>query len=182
MLIPYHWWLLFVTVSYVLPLLGMKGSFERFEQFLGQEYIDFDLRVRKFNRTTMTLNGTIYINKRIDDTIQFSSNIFLSRLGNQQFQHYPMHLPTQGLCEMIQHVHDEYTSAIEDIVNVPSASECPIEKRAMYVRDKIVPMDVIPDSLSSGLWKLVISGELNDTIVIRFMVSARLSDDYGFGF
>ena len=82
---------------------------------------------------------------------------------------------------MIQHVHDEYTSAIEDIVNMPSASECPISKRAMHIRDKLVPMDVIPDSLSSGLWKLVISGELNDTIVIRFMVSARLSDDYGFG-
>ena len=52
----------------------MKGSFERFEQFLGQEYIDFDLRVRKFNRTTTTLNGTIYINELIDDTIQVSSS------------------------------------------------------------------------------------------------------------
>lgn len=48
----------------------LKASYERFEQFLGHEYIDFDLRVRKFNRTTMTLNGTINVNQPIDDTIQ----------------------------------------------------------------------------------------------------------------
>uniref|UniRef100_A0A182V6C8 Uncharacterized protein n=1 Tax=Anopheles merus TaxID=30066 RepID=A0A182V6C8_ANOME len=158
-----------LLVTSIMVTVAIQANFERLEQPSGKEYVDYDLRVRKFNRTAVTLNGTININQIMDNTMIFSSNTFLSRLGNQQFQHYPMHLPTHGLCELIKHLHGEYTAAIEDIVNVPSASECPIEKRAMYVPDKIVPMDVIPDSLSSGLWKLVISGELNDTIVIRFM-------------
>ncbi|XP_040167206.1 uncharacterized protein LOC120902486 [Anopheles arabiensis] len=170
--------LCFMAVCAQQAIATLKASYERFEQFLGHEYIDFDLRVRKFNRTTMTLNGTINVNQPIDDTIQFSSDVFLSRLGNQQFQHYPQHLPTSGICEFIDHLHEEYPAIIADIVSIPDHKECPVSERAMHVVDMVFPSDILPESLSSGLWKMVITGMIDETVVIRYMFSIRLTDDY----
>uniref|UniRef100_A0A182PLC3 Uncharacterized protein n=1 Tax=Anopheles epiroticus TaxID=199890 RepID=A0A182PLC3_9DIPT len=167
-----------LVVACVEQTIAIKASYERFEQFFGNEYMDFDLRVRKFNRTTMTLNGTIFINQPIDDTILFTSDVFHSRLGNQQFQHYPQHLPTSGLCSFIDNLHRDYPSAIESIENITQMSECPVTERVMHVIDKAFPSEVIPDSLANGLWKMVFSGILNETTVIRFMISVRLTDDY----
>uniref|UniRef100_A0A182SBP8 Uncharacterized protein n=1 Tax=Anopheles maculatus TaxID=74869 RepID=A0A182SBP8_9DIPT len=173
-----HCILLCLAAVCIQPALSIKASFERFEQFFGNEYLDFALRVRKYNRTAMTLNGTIFVNQALDNTILFATDVFLSRLGNQQFQHYPLHLPTGGLCDFFKHLHEEYESVIEDIVNVPLLDECPITPRAMHVVDKLFPVEVLPDTLSNGLWKMVISGTLNETIVIRYMMSVRLTDDY----
>uniref|UniRef100_A0A182MVB2 Peptidase S1 domain-containing protein n=1 Tax=Anopheles culicifacies TaxID=139723 RepID=A0A182MVB2_9DIPT len=190
--------LLCMVSACLKPALTIKASFERFEQYFGHEYIDLDLRVRKYNRTEMTLNGTIYVNQAIDETIlvsssicartnmmaiifllnQFSTDVFHSRLGNQQFQHYPLHLPTGDICEFIKHVHEEYALAIVDIVNIPQISECPVTMRAMYVQDKTFPTVILPDSLANGLWKMVITGAINETIVIRYMISIRLNDDF----
>ncbi|XP_053665454.1 uncharacterized protein LOC128714606 [Anopheles marshallii] len=178
MLVWKHCLLLCMVAACVQPSFGVKASFERFEQFFGQEYIDFDLRVRKYNRTEMTLNGTIFVNQPIDDTIVFSTDVFLSRLGNQQFQHYPMHLPTSGLCEFLDHLHEEYPAFIIDIAYIAQPSECPVTERAMHIQDKLFPTEVLPESLSTGLWKMVISGTLNETIIMRYMFSIRLSDDY----
>uniref|UniRef100_A0A182NQB2 Uncharacterized protein n=1 Tax=Anopheles dirus TaxID=7168 RepID=A0A182NQB2_9DIPT len=171
--------LLIVAIGHIQPALGVKANYERFEQFFGQEYADFDLRVRKFNRTTMTLNGTIRINQPMDDTAVFQSDVFLSRLGNQQFQHYPMHLPTCGICQFFDHLHEEYASVVASIINVPELAECPITVRTMHIIDQEFPKDVLPDGLSMGLWKLVISAAVNETVVVRFMISVRLDDDWG---
>ncbi|XP_050078913.1 uncharacterized protein LOC126565750 [Anopheles maculipalpis] len=173
-----HYILLCMAAACVQPIFSIKVSFERFEQYFGDEYMHFDLRVRKYNRTEMTLNGTIFVNQPVDDTIMFASDIFLSRLGNQQFQHYPLHLPTSGLCEFKNHLHEEYPSTIAGIANMPKIGECPFTPRAMHIQDKTFPTEVLPDSLSNGLWKLVISGILDEKIVLRYMISVRLNDDY----
>uniref|UniRef100_A0A182RJZ2 Uncharacterized protein n=1 Tax=Anopheles funestus TaxID=62324 RepID=A0A182RJZ2_ANOFN len=167
-----------MVAACVRPAFAIKAAYERFEQLFGNEYIDFDVRVRKFNRTEMTLNGTVHVKQPIDNTIVFSTDVFLSRLGNQQFQHYPMHLPTGGFCEFIDHLHEEYPTVIVDIVNIPQLSECPITERSMHIQDKLFPTEALPESLSSGLWKMVISGTLNETVIIRFTFSIRLTDDY----
>ncbi|XP_035906948.1 uncharacterized protein LOC118509853 [Anopheles stephensi] len=167
-----------MAAACVPSVWSIKASFERFEQFFGDEYMHFDMRVRKYNRTAMTLNGTIFINQLMDNAMLLSSDVFLSRLGNQQFQHYPLHLPTGGLCDFFNHLHEEYASVIEDIENIPLQNECPITPRAMLVKDKLFPTEVLPDTLSNGLWKMVISGVINETIVMRYMISVRLNDDY----
>uniref|UniRef100_A0A182IXU8 Uncharacterized protein n=1 Tax=Anopheles atroparvus TaxID=41427 RepID=A0A182IXU8_ANOAO len=171
--------LLLVTVALAIePVVCYKGNYERFEQFFGHEYIDMDLRVRKYNRTTMVLNGTMFIRQPIDDTIVFSSDVFHSRLGNQQFQHYPMRLPTSGCCQFIDNIHNEYPEFIGDIGNIPVLGECPVSVRSMIIDDKVFPTSVLPDSLAAGLWKLVITGAIEEKAVIRLMISIRLYDDF----
>uniref|UniRef100_A0A182QLL5 Uncharacterized protein n=1 Tax=Anopheles farauti TaxID=69004 RepID=A0A182QLL5_9DIPT len=172
--------LLIVVIGYLQPavVIGVKVNFERFEQYFGEEYADFALRVRKFNRTTMTLNGTIHVNQPMDDMILFQTDVFLSRLGNQQFQHYPMHLPTSGICEFWNHLHNEYPTTVASVTNAPEIDECPVSVRTMDIIDLDFPMEVVPESLSSGLWKLVISGTVNETVIMRFMISVRLADDW----
>ncbi|XP_050072351.1 uncharacterized protein LOC126560434 [Anopheles maculipalpis] len=167
-----------MAAACVQPIFSIKVSFERFEQYFGDEYMHFDLRVRKYNRTEMTLNGTIFVNQPVDDAMVLSTDVFLSRLGNQQFQHYPQHLPTSGLCEFFDHLHEEYPSIIADIENAPNFNECPITPRGMHIPDKLFPAEVLPESLSNGLWKMVISGILDEKTVLRYMISIRLSDDY----
>uniref|UniRef100_A0A182PLC4 Uncharacterized protein n=1 Tax=Anopheles epiroticus TaxID=199890 RepID=A0A182PLC4_9DIPT len=117
--------ILLIVVS-AQAAVALQANFEGFEQSAGKEFINYDLRVRKFNRTTSTLNGTGYIIQPIDNTMIFKSDVYFSRLGNQQFVHSPLHLPETGLCELFDHVHDEYPRIFEGIENVPEKGECPI--------------------------------------------------------
>ena len=48
----------------------------------------------------------------------------------------------------------------------------------MHVVDMVFPSEILPESLSSGLWKMVITGMIDETVVIRYMFSIRLTDDY----
>ncbi|XP_053673614.1 uncharacterized protein LOC128723872 [Anopheles nili] len=178
MLTRLHCIALIVAAATIEQAIGSKAMYERFEQFFGEEYIELDLRVRKYNRTMMTLNGTIYVKQDLNDSLVFSSDVFHSRLGNQQFQHYPMHLPTSGFCEFIKNVHESYATVIADIVNIPMTDDCPVSQRNMLVQDEEFKTEVLPESMAYGLWKMVISGVLNEETVIRFMVSIRLSDNY----
>lgn len=41
--------------------VGVKLSIDSFEQTLGQDILWMDLRVRKYNRTSTVINGTIHI-------------------------------------------------------------------------------------------------------------------------
>ncbi|XP_052892724.1 uncharacterized protein LOC128300637 [Anopheles moucheti] len=165
-------------MAVVHTALGVRANYERVEQLIGKEYINFDLRIRKFNRTAVTLNGTIYVNQPIDQSFVCSSNVFLSRLGNQQFAHSPLHLPTANMCEFMDHIHEEYSTVVADIVNFPQKSECPITERTMFVKDKLFPTEVLPTPLSVGLWKIEFTTKLDDVDVIQLMASIRLSDDY----
>ncbi|KFB52468.1 AGAP008958-PA-like protein [Anopheles sinensis] len=172
--------LLIIVTILIEALVCYKANYERVEQVFGQEYAEIDLRVRKYNRTTTVMNGTMYIRQPLDDNMVFSSDVFHSRLGNQQFQHYPMRLPTSGYCQFIENLHKEYKAVVEDMVNIPNPGECPVTERAIYIHDKVFPPGVLPESLAPGLWKIVITGALvtkPENILFRMMVSVRLLDD-----
>ncbi|XP_053666130.1 uncharacterized protein LOC128715273 [Anopheles marshallii] len=171
-------WCLLSFMAVVHTALGVKANYERVEQLDNKEYMNFDLRIRKFNRTAVTLNGTVYINRPIDQSFVCSSNAFLSRLGNQQFAHSPLHLPTANMCEFMDHINEEYSAVIADVVNFPKKSECPITERTMYVKDKLFPTEVLPRPLSVGLWKMEFTAKLENVEVIKLSASIRLSDDY----
>uniref|UniRef100_A0A2M4CK66 Uncharacterized protein n=1 Tax=Anopheles darlingi TaxID=43151 RepID=A0A2M4CK66_ANODA len=150
--------------------------YETAGQTLGKEYLWFDFRVRKYNSTLAVLNGTVHLMHQHDNTLRFSFDLFHSRLGNQQFNHYPMKLPTQGLCDLISTLYENFPDQLAKLKNVPAKDECPISARQFHLKDDPIPADLFPPVFPRGLWKGVIHAWLNDTEVVSFYVVWSIQD------
>ncbi|XP_049548256.1 uncharacterized protein LOC125959476 [Anopheles darlingi] len=166
---------LFVFYWCILAAYAVKADFEQFYQSAGEEYLVCDLRVRKFNRTASVLNGTIHVLINANDSVTFSTDIFHSPLGNQQFNHYPVKIPTSGVCTFKDHIHQHYPKVAELIVNLPGPGECPITIRQMYVFDQLFPSDFVPAVTRPGLWKLLIKGFLNDVQALEYYLFVKIT-------
>ncbi|KFB52463.1 AGAP008958-PA-like protein [Anopheles sinensis] len=127
------------------------------EQISGFDVVESSLRVRKYNRTTMVLNGTVIIKKEMDNTFVSVTDLYHSALGNQQWNHYPMKLPSKGSCEFLYSIYDDYYQYIKEIVNLPKKGECPIKPREFHVYDMVFPSKAIPPVLPKGLWKAIVT-------------------------
>ncbi|XP_040167719.1 uncharacterized protein LOC120902787 [Anopheles arabiensis] len=136
---------------------GRRILFENVVQNSGHNNILVDLRVRKFNRTLTVLNGSIVTFNWIDDIPQLSLDLFYSRLGNQQFNHYPMKFPSCGTCSFIDHMHRNYGKYIAPLKNFPALGECPFSPRSINIVDFAFPEEAVPMVMPLGLWKVVIS-------------------------
>uniref|UniRef100_A0A182XGV6 Spaetzle domain-containing protein n=1 Tax=Anopheles quadriannulatus TaxID=34691 RepID=A0A182XGV6_ANOQN len=95
-------------------------------------------------------------------TMQVSSDFFHSRLGNQQFNHYPAKFPTQNVCEFLQRFYEDYSEYCEHVVNLPRKGECPIAPRKIYVHNKPFPAKAVPPFFPTGLWKVQMAHTLNN--------------------
>lgn len=62
--------LILVHFTYYQQTHGIHVLFDRFEQSVGQDIMLMDLRVRKYNRTMTTLNGTVYLYQEASDDFQ----------------------------------------------------------------------------------------------------------------
>ncbi|XP_049284878.1 uncharacterized protein LOC125764559 [Anopheles funestus] len=172
MLIKYLYVLCIVSVA------GLKVSFENFVQHSGFEIGSFDLRVRKFNRSTTSLNGSVILHTWIDNSIMFTLDLFHSRLGNQQFNHYPMKLPSCGTCDFLDNLQKGYGEYLEGCSNLPEIGECPFSPRIIDIRDKAFPKEVIPPVMPRGLWKALITGKINGQEVISYHILVKGYDDF----
>ncbi|XP_050094221.1 uncharacterized protein LOC126576941 [Anopheles aquasalis] len=157
--------------------IAVHGQFERVEQVSGFDYLQYDLRVRKYNRTTATLNGTIHIKQPIDDTFRFSTDVFHSSLGNQQFQHMPLHLPESGFCQFMDLLHREYPNAVKDVVHITEPEQCPIPVCSMHFLDMEFPTEVLPQPITRGLWKLILKGVHSGETMFQAVIVVRVYDD-----
>uniref|UniRef100_A0A182QRY6 Uncharacterized protein n=1 Tax=Anopheles farauti TaxID=69004 RepID=A0A182QRY6_9DIPT len=142
-------WLLFAF--FVATLHGIQVDFERIEHLSGFDYFYSTLRVRKYNRTAITLNGTLQILKPLNRSFMMSTDIFHSSLGNQQFNHYPMKVPTQDVCDFVNFIHADYGYALELVDNVFPKDECPVVPRTMLILDRIFPTKISTDFFHSSL-------------------------------
>uniref|UniRef100_A0A182QKG2 MD-2-related lipid-recognition domain-containing protein n=1 Tax=Anopheles farauti TaxID=69004 RepID=A0A182QKG2_9DIPT len=145
-----------------------------FEQTQGQNLLWCDLRVRKINRTTAVLNGTVHFLIPATNEYQLSIDLFHSPLGNQQFNHYPMKLPTSGACDFIDSIHENFPHYVYMFVNLPAKNECPASVREVYIRDECFPSDLLPPVMPPGLWKAWMRGWLNGTEVLSCYVVWKL--------
>uniref|UniRef100_A0A182PLC5 Uncharacterized protein n=1 Tax=Anopheles epiroticus TaxID=199890 RepID=A0A182PLC5_9DIPT len=168
-------------VAFAVTINCLEILFEQFEQFSGFVMVDMQLRVRKFNRTMTTLNGTIFIRQPISNEVVFQTELFQSRLGNQQFNHYPAKLPTCGFCDFFDNLHNMYEEHISDIVNVPRQNECPVQVREAHILDKRFPSSVLPPVCPPGLWKIVISGRLEDAEKLNYHMVLKVYEKDFFG-
>ncbi|XP_050078654.1 uncharacterized protein LOC126565512 [Anopheles maculipalpis] len=169
---------LFTLTLVVISLQGLQVDFERFEMLLGVDYYNSTLRVRKYNRTVVTLNGTMELLQPLNKSIIVSTALFHSSRGNQQFNHYPVKFPTQDVCEFMNSVYTEYREHLKDVVNLVSENECPIAPRVIIAaNDKVFPSHVVPRFFPSGLWKAQAIAWLNDIEVMRFEMIIKAKND-----
>ncbi|XP_049548258.1 uncharacterized protein LOC125959478 [Anopheles darlingi] len=176
--------ILFVVIVSGLVSLAQSIEivFESFEQISGYELFETTLRVRKYNHTTNVMNGTTDLKIEVNDTLVTSTDLWHSRLGNQQFNHYPMKLPTAGACSFIKSLRDVYEKYIEDIHNLPDGDECPIKARRITITDMVFPSDAVPPIVPKGLWKVFIICSLQGREVSRFKMLLKVHHDVSTAF
>ncbi|XP_052898368.1 uncharacterized protein LOC128305107 [Anopheles moucheti] len=168
----------YLCILCVVSVSGVKIAFENFVQHSGYEYSNFDIRVRKYNRTTTTLNGTITVPVWFDNSIVFSLDLFHSRLGNQQFNHYPMKLPSSGTCDFWDNVQYSYGKYLGALKNVPARGECPISPRLIFMLDFAFPAETVPLVMPRGLWKALVTGRINGEEVMSYHLLVKGYDDF----
>uniref|UniRef100_A0A4Y0BPI3 Uncharacterized protein n=1 Tax=Anopheles funestus TaxID=62324 RepID=A0A4Y0BPI3_ANOFN len=93
--------------------------------------------------------------------------MFHSPLGNQQFNHYPMKLPSQRVCDFLNTLHDDYSEYLTNIYNLPERGTCPIYPQDVYTIDKVFPAKAVPAFVPKGLWKAFIIFSLEEEEVAR---------------
>uniref|UniRef100_A0A182Y0G4 Uncharacterized protein n=1 Tax=Anopheles stephensi TaxID=30069 RepID=A0A182Y0G4_ANOST len=160
--------LLFTFTLFVISLQKIQVDFERFEQLSGFDYYNSTLRVRKYNRTVATLNGTLELLQSLNSSYIVTTDLFHSSRGNQQFNHYPVKFPTQNVCDFMNSIYNDYREHLECVSNLPKQNECPITPRVMSVDNKIFPSKAVPPFFPAGLWKAHAMAWLNDVEVMRF--------------
>ncbi|XP_061519086.1 uncharacterized protein LOC133394114 [Anopheles gambiae] len=169
-------------LSVSITLQVMQIDFERLEQLAGFDIYNSSLRVRKYNRTAVALNGTIHLLVPLNESIMVcrkvtwlisftrtmtfvetdgnlsrvsgnndvkhilivTSDFFHSRLGNQQFNHYPVKFPTQQVCKFLENFYTDYSEYVDDFGNLPAKGECPIKPCKIDILNKPFPAKAVP--------------------------------------
>uniref|UniRef100_A0A182MU18 MD-2-related lipid-recognition domain-containing protein n=1 Tax=Anopheles culicifacies TaxID=139723 RepID=A0A182MU18_9DIPT len=130
---------------------GTKLTYERTEQTLGQDMSWFDLRC--------------------------NLDVFYSRLGNQQFNYMPIKLPTAGICQFMNNLHENYESYWDVLENAPEPGECPITKRVIRVAESEFPTDAVPQVvIRNGLYKATFHCYLHGKEVLTYSVYLKATD------
>ena len=110
---------------------------------------------------------------------QVTSDFFHSRLGNQQFNHYPVKFPTQQVCKFLENFYTDYSEYVDDFENLPAKGECPIKPCKIDILNKPFPAKAVPPFFPSGLWKAQIKLTLNDVEISRFELITKARNDLG---
>ncbi|XP_055608570.1 uncharacterized protein LOC129755897 [Uranotaenia lowii] len=159
-------WLSLVLCCVVALQFSSKCSaakdvlYEGFEQYNGTEVGEFILRVKKLNRTTSALFGTINLKKDLGADHNIDINFFHSPKGNQQFNHYPMKIPKTNMCDFTKNVFPDYEKYYKDVVdNIFQVGDCPITAREMTMNNHILDSNMFSPYNPSGLWRAVIKVE-----------------------
>ncbi|KAL1379686.1 hypothetical protein pipiens_003745 [Culex pipiens pipiens] len=74
-----------------------------------------EMRVRKYNRTVATLNGTLAILQNIGNAYDISLSTARSALGNNQFNEYPMKIPRKSAWDFFHEYWRQYQNYMEHI-------------------------------------------------------------------
>ncbi|XP_065074195.1 uncharacterized protein LOC135698230 [Ochlerotatus camptorhynchus] len=157
----------------------MKLQMERFEQELGFNLFNATgIRVRKFNRTSWVMDGEGDLFVDIGNEYSFTVTAAFSRLGNNQFNQYPMKIAKQKVCNVLNKEYKEYQKYFVNWTNLPSVGDewlCPFPKGHYWVKDFAPEGDWIPPVLYPGYWRL--SFDLLDSegkVAARFVDYMRI--------
>ncbi|XP_038122320.1 uncharacterized protein LOC119770835 [Culex quinquefasciatus] len=148
-----------LTLACLVSLVSseLEIDLQRIEQNYGEHLVDArELRVRKINRTSHALNGTVRVAVDLDNEFRVSLSLAHSRLGNNQFNIYPMKIPEQASCVLMNGSYREYQSLLLDHSNmpqVPPEGMCPFRKGTYWFKDAIFSSTYFPPYVPEGYWR-----------------------------
>ncbi|XP_055601548.1 uncharacterized protein LOC129750608 [Uranotaenia lowii] len=168
--------LVLVTFSIFLDCCSKKIELElqRVEQIGGEGFVTSNLRVRKFNRTTAVVSGTIQYHEDLDNSFTFEMQSAYSALGNNQFNEYPMNLKKQSFCDFLNTTYREYQHLWKDSsdwIQVGPEGLCPWPKGTYTFTDLwLTDTSDIPPVVPAGLWRIgvVYTGPKQQKAIIQF--------------
>ncbi|XP_065076508.1 uncharacterized protein LOC135700045 [Ochlerotatus camptorhynchus] len=132
-------------------------TFQRVEQTVGFDIMKSDLRITKLNRTCAVLNGTMNVFVDMDDRFTFQIKSAHSRLGNNQFNEYPMKIPEQQFCQFLNDTYREYQEIFEQTTNLPrieSDVPCPLPAEGYWFKHFVLKPETMPQMIPEGYWRL----------------------------
>ncbi|XP_065074198.1 uncharacterized protein LOC135698233 [Ochlerotatus camptorhynchus] len=159
----------------------MEVQLERFEQELGFELLNATgIRVRKFNRTSWILAGEADLFIDLGNEYSFTATVAYSRLGNNQFNQYPLKIPKNKMCDVVNGPYKEYQNYFVNWTNLPRVEDkriCPFPKGHYWVKDFAPEGDWIPPVVPVGYWRLtsdVLDSDGN--VVVRYVAYMRVQN------
>ncbi|XP_040167649.1 uncharacterized protein LOC120902729 isoform X2 [Anopheles arabiensis] len=105
-------------LSVSITLQVMQIDFERLEQLAGFDIYNSSLRVRKYNRTAVALNGTIHLLVPLNESIM--------------------------VCKFLENFYTDYSEYVDDFENLPAKGECPIKPCKIDILNKPFPAKAVP--------------------------------------
>ncbi|XP_035909157.1 uncharacterized protein LOC118510884 [Anopheles stephensi] len=124
------------------------------------------------------LNGSFILPTWMNNTLELSLDLFHSRLGNQQFNHYPMKLPSCGICDFLDNLQMSYEKQVAELENLPAIGECPFSPRSVIMRDFAFPQEVVSQVMPRGLWKALVTARLEGKVVVQYYFLVKGYDDF----
>ncbi|KXJ77328.1 hypothetical protein RP20_CCG007844 [Aedes albopictus] len=138
--------LLILTTS--TNAISIKVHLDRFEQQKGFDMANTTgFRVRKYNRTTSVLSGELYFFYDLGDEYIFTLTLAYSRLGNNQFNQYPMKVSKAKMCDALNGPYKDYQYLIKDNTNFPQIGNervCPFPRGRYWVKDWTPESSFVP--------------------------------------
>ncbi|XP_053671497.1 uncharacterized protein LOC128721740 [Anopheles nili] len=175
-----------LAVFFVDPgdgLLRVILDFDHWEVYNGSSFFNMEkFRVRKYNRTLSVMNGTGVLLVDLDNRYSYGFDFARSAQGNNQFNAYPMKLPSTPFCDFIKTYYREYQHLFLNKTNLPFVTEeglCPFPKGTYWIKDAFIDSSVIPVVVPEGMWRC--TTDLIDTetkeIVARGSMYVRLTKE-----
>uniref|UniRef100_A0A182XHM1 MD-2-related lipid-recognition domain-containing protein n=6 Tax=gambiae species complex TaxID=44542 RepID=A0A182XHM1_ANOQN len=95
-----------------------------------------------------------------------------SALGNNQFNAYPMKIPSRPICQFLSTYYREYQHMFLKYTNLPSVPEeglCPFPKGTYWAKDAYVDSSVVPQAVPEGFWRCTMARHNNIKIAATFL-------------
>ncbi|KXJ77329.1 hypothetical protein RP20_CCG007845 [Aedes albopictus] len=173
--------LLVLTASTIA--MTIRVQLDRFEQQTGFSLADATgFRVRKYNRTTSVLNGEGDIFDDLGDNYTSSLTLAYSRLGNNQFNEYPMKISKAKMCDFLNGPYQEYQYLFKGYSNLPQIGQdrlCPFPQGHYWVKNWAPDNSWVPSVVPAGYWRFTfLIMDLQDNVVLRHLVFMHITKGY----
>ena len=139
------------------------------------------IRVRKYNRTTSILDGEGALFRDLGDDYKFTLTVAYSRLGNNQFNEYPLKIAKASVCTVLNGPYKEYQYLFKDHTNLPQVGDeriCPFPLGPYWVKDWAPVGNFVPPVVPDGYWRFTVDTiDSKDNVVLRYYLYLHIKKE-----
>ncbi|KXJ69241.1 hypothetical protein RP20_CCG028162 [Aedes albopictus] len=155
---------------------------DRFVQAKGFDLVNATgVRVRKYNRTTSVLDGEGELFRDMGDDYKYTLTVAYSRLGNNQFNEYPLKIAKATGCTVLNGPYKEYQYLFKNHSNMPQVGDeriCPFPLGRYWVKDWAPDGSWVPPVVPDGYWRFTADTlDSKDNVVVRYYAYLHIRKD-----